>query len=275
MNSSNTFVRSLRSRRRYDRLHRGSAAALAVAALIGATPVASASTTSPDQSAEPDYTEAFDGPDGLVTNEFAFRKPDDPTAVISESWTVTSGSLFVRDGHGWSGSIDRNSPDPASAEATGSAVFRALPTVTIDGDTQVDVDVLPIALVDDQATDWDGFHVLVRVHSDQEFYSVSVLRRDGTIVIKRKDPGGPANGGTYTTLASGDLPMALGEWHHVKVETTDVTGAVRITLWVDEVPVLEAIDAGETGPPLVGPSGVGIRGDNLEFSIDDLTVTAS
>ena len=29
---------------------------------------------------------------------------------------------------------------------------------------------------------------------------------------------------------------------------------------------------GEHAPPITGPTGIGIRGDNLEFTIDDLAV---
>lgn len=270
MNCSNASVTSPRSRRRRDRL-RVTAVAGAAALALAATSAAAGSPVDP--AAPPAFVDAFDGVDGLITNEFAYRNADDPAAVSSAAWTVTSGSLFVRDGYAWTGSVDHDSPDPASAEATGSAVFRALPTVAVTGDADVELDVLPIALVDQEPTDWDGFHILVRVHSDHEFYSVSAMRRDGTIVIKRKDPGGPSNGGTYTTLASGTLPMALGEWHHLLVETRDVTGGVRITLWIDGVPVLEAIDAGETGAPLTGSSNVSVRGDNLEFGIDNVAVT--
>lgn len=230
-----------------------------------ASPPAGAATPGP-------FLDAFDVPDGLITNEFAYRNGDDPDAVASSTWTVTSGSLFVRDEYAWSGPVDHDSPGPTSAETTGSAVFRALPSITVAGDADVELDLLPIALVDQTPTDWDGFHILVRVHNDHELYAVSAMRRDGTIVIKRKDPGGPSNGGTYTTLASADLPMSLGEWHHLRVETVDVTGGVRITLWVDGSPVLEAIDAGETGTPLSGPSGVSIRGDNLEFGVDNVAV---
>lgn len=246
-----------------------------VAFIGGAT--AGASTVPVANTAVPVFATSFDGPDALITNEFAYRNAGDPSAAVSPEWDLTSGSLFVRDGHAWSGLVDAESPDPASAEHTGSAVLRAHPRVTVDGDSTVSLALRPLALAEDgqgeQVQAWDGFHVLVRFKDDRDFYAVSVLRRDGVIVIKRKTAGGPSNGGTYDTLAEGQLPMGLGDWHAISVETVDRDGAVRITLWIDGVPVLEAFDAGELGPPLTGPAGVALRGDNLEFEVDDLVIT--
>ena len=39
----------------------------------------------------------FSGPNGLVTNEFAFFNQHNPATVRSPTWIVTSGSLFVHD----------------------------------------------------------------------------------------------------------------------------------------------------------------------------------
>ncbi|CAN5813094.1 hypothetical protein BH24ACT5_BH24ACT5_05430 [soil metagenome] len=47
---------------------------------------------------------------------------------------------------------------------------------------------------------------------------------------------------------------------------------MRIVLSVDGERVLEAIDAGEYGPPVTGTTTVGVRGDNAEFGIDDLVI---
>jgi hypothetical protein len=70
------------------------------------------------------FRDTFDRPDGLVTNEWAFRHPDDRDAVVSPDWYMTSGSLFTSGKAGWSGVPDRRAPDAASADGTGSAVFR-------------------------------------------------------------------------------------------------------------------------------------------------------
>ncbi len=107
---------------------------------------------------------------------------------------------------GWTGPPDHESPSPDSSGATGSAVFRAFPRVQTDGDSIVSLRLHAIGFVDESnRQDWDGVHVLTRVRSEAEFYSVSVLRRDGLIAITRKRPGGPSNGGTYVTLASAEV----------------------------------------------------------------------
>ena len=88
-------------------------------------------------------------------------------------------------------------------DATGSAVFRM---VSLERDFD-DVDVSVTLRVDDLVTD----HRTPRrtttartsgcaTESDRELYAVSVDRRDGTMIIKKKCPGGTDNGGTYYDL---------------------------------------------------------------------------
>src|SRR5438552_2313443 len=40
------------------------------------------------------WQDRFDGPDGLITNEYAYWNFADPAAARSPGWDVTSGSLF-------------------------------------------------------------------------------------------------------------------------------------------------------------------------------------
>jgi hypothetical protein len=68
----------------------------------------------------------FSGPNGLVTNEFAYFNAGHPAAVRSPTWIVTSGSLFAHDNTGWTGVPDRGLTGPRSASATDSSVFRAV-----------------------------------------------------------------------------------------------------------------------------------------------------
>ena len=103
---------------------------------------------------------------------------------------------------------------------------------------------------------------------------ISVMRRDGLVTIKRKLPGGPSNGGTYVTLASDRSPDRVSaSGIEVRVETTDRDGAVLITLWLDDVAVLEAVDAGDLAAPITGPTGIGLRADNIEAYFDDLVIS--
>lgn len=242
-------------------------AVLLVAAGLATTAASSAPPT-------PVFVDTFDGEDRLVTNEYAFNNPDSADAVVSDTWQVTSGSMFVRNGVAWTGPIDHESPDPGSAEATGSGVFRAFTRVEAPRDSLITVRLLPITFVDNgEETAWDGAHILVRVQNAVDFYAISVLRRDGTVVIKRKVPGGPSNGGTYETLAAVHAPMTEGEWHDVRIATFDREGAVVIELWLDGANVLTAVDSGQYGRPIAEAGTVGFRADNLEVSFDDLVVT--
>ncbi|MEK8172153.1 hypothetical protein NKH77_31475 [Streptomyces sp. M19] len=61
---------------------------------------------------------------GLVTNEYASRRPGAADARTDPDWLVTSGSLFARWACGWTGVPDGDSPGPDSRRHTGSAVFR-------------------------------------------------------------------------------------------------------------------------------------------------------
>lgn len=237
---------------------------------VAAGDAATTSTLAPDSQV---FVETFDGGDGLITNEYAYIHPRRANATLSAEWQVTSGSLFIRDGAGWTGVPDRESPGPDSEEFTGSAVLRAYPNVEVGDDSVVTMRFRPTTFADDpSAQDWDGIHLLTRYHDEQEFYSVSLIRRDGLVVIKRKLPGGPSNGGTYVTLATARVLLDSNEWHDARVETSGGPDAVRIVLWLDNVRVLEAIDAGELGPPITGPSAIGVWADNFEVAFDDLEI---
>lgn len=221
-------------------------------------------------------TDDFDGPDHLITNEWATYNPADVDAVASPVWLVTSGSFFTRDGAGWTGAPDAGRPDAASARATNSAVFRA---VTRRADIEDAVVAFRLRLDRFVATPqtpvhpWDGVHVFLRYVSERRLYVVSVNRRDGGVAVKKKVSGGDANGGTYITLASRGAPAPTGAWHDYAVEAHSLGNAVAIRLVRDGTVVLETTDAGVGGPPITGAGRVGLRGDNAEFVVDDFRVT--
>ena len=202
----------------------------------------------------------FNGPDGLITAE---GQP----VPSGEPWEMTSGSLFRNDGTGWSGVPD---------DATGSTVFRMV-SVQRDFDN---VDVSMRLRVDDLVTtertpaqDYDGAHIWVRYESDRELYAVSVDRRDSTMIIKKKCPGGTDNGGTYYDLndSAPGAPIPFGQWQQVTVGVHDQPdGSVKITANRDGLS-MEAVDTGVGCAPLRG-GGVGIRGDNAELRFARIVV---
>lgn len=216
--------------------------------------------------------------DGLVSNELAYREPDDPDVTRSQDWIVTSGSLFADDGAGTSGSIDGGSPDALSEDDTGSAVLRAVTRRTF-GDVRVDLDLRVEDMTTTKRTpavDFDGVHLFVRYASGENLYSVDLCRRDGTATIKRKSPNEDSeNGGDYVTLAEGRLSCPTGEWRPMAVIVADVEDGVAITLLDGDREVLSVVDEGDDSPPpLTGPGRIGLRGDNTKFSFRDLTVSA-
>jgi hypothetical protein len=258
------------------------AAALTVAASLWAA--AGSCTPVPPPTTDPSPTtvlfqDRFDRPDGLLTNEYATWNPANGDSVSSADWVQNSGSLFVRSGAAWSGVPDGGSPDATSTTATGSAVLR----VTTRRQDLASVRVRLLLRVDrlvttsrTPATDWDGVHVLLRYRSEEQLYYASVDRRDGSLAIKKKCPGGTTNGGTYTTLAAtppGSHPIPYGTWHQAAVGVVDnADGSVTIRIFRDGQRVLQAVDRGAGCAPIRGGGAVGIRGDNAQFAFDDFSV---
>ena len=209
--------------------------------------------------------DSFTGPDGLVTS--AGHPSDDSL------WMVTSGSLFRSDNAGWTGRPD----DGQSPDANGSAVFRM---VSKDRDF-ADVTVrMRLRVSDFVATDgtpeqaYDGAHVWVRYQSEFELYAVSVDRRDGTMIVKKKCPGGTSNGGTYVDIGEGlsSVPVLLDRWQQIEVTVRNMSdGSVAISGIRDGLR-MNVIDRGVGCPPLRAPGGVGLRGDNAELWFDDIRV---
>jgi hypothetical protein len=170
--------------------------------------------------AGPLLAEVFTRPDGLITNEHASWSPSDPAAVVSGTWRVTSGSLFADGNNAWTGVPDDRQPDAGSAHGTGSAVFRLVTRRTDLGDVQVSLRLRNLGLVSTARTPpaaWDGVHLFLRYQSQYQLYYASVNRRDATVLVKKKCPGGSENGGTYYLLGSpvGDQPIRFGAWQRL------------------------------------------------------------
>jgi hypothetical protein len=235
----------------------------------------STTTTTAQPTDRVQFSDSFTHPDGLMTNEYAFWNPTSSNRVDDPNWEMTSGSLFARSGLGWSGAPDNIEPNATSSNGTDSAIFRM---VTRRNDfTNVDVSVRLrhegfVATSSTPAVAWDGIHLFLRYVSEESLYYASVNRRDNTTQIKKKVPGGPSNGGTYYTLASGRFTVVQGSWQDVSATIVDRSdGAVIIRLFANGALVASAIDTG-VGGPVLRSGGLGLRGDNSQFSFDDFVV---
>ena len=240
-------------------------------ALVASVLVATASP-------QPLLSDFTNRPDGLITNEFAFRNPMAPGAKGDAIWELTSGSLFAQGGRGYSGVPDHVSPNAASSNGTNSAVFRARTKRSDFGDVTVAFDLQVQRFYDNTGVPphaYDGVHVWLRYQSEFSLYAVTVNRRDNIVVIKKKAPGGPSNGGTYYELVSQKFPATLGKVQHVEATAHNNTdGSVAIKLAINERQLISVTDSGSVGGPAISHVGrVGIRGDNCEFYVANLTVS--
>lgn len=244
---------------------------LAVFALVATTLVLTCTDTRPGPVL---LADRFDRPDGLISNSRA----DDPGAASDPVWRVTSGSLFARRQAAWSGPVDSGRSDPASGTSTGSAVLRIHTRADDFADVEVALRLRIDRLVSTDRTPpqaWDGVHLWLRYRSPQKLYSVSVARRDGTVALKKKCPGGPSNGGTYYTLASAPSHrFDRARWVDVGASAVNERSGVRLRLIQEGRAVLDVVDRGEGCPPLRAAGAIGVRGDNAEMAFDDVTVRA-
>jgi hypothetical protein len=217
---------------------------------------------------------------GLITNDFAYFNPDDRRAVRSPIWLVTSGSLFARNGAAWTGRPDSVRPNARSTNGTGSATFRVVTRPRDFENVAVSFDLLTRRLLGRDVGaihNWDGVHVFLHYRSQHSLYVVTLVRRDGLDVVKKKRPGGSANGGTYITLGSPTPERpAFGRWQHflVTIRTLPQSGTVSIAAYLDNRRLLSVVDKGRGGSPLNDPGAVGIRGDNADFEFAHFQISA-
>lgn len=212
----------------------------------------------------------------LITNEVAYFDPASH-APVDRNWIVTSGSLFGDAGTGWTGPIDAEQPDTLSRVHTDSAVFRLVTRRSDFRDVAVRFEFDLAGLTSTPRTPaqtYDGLHVFLRYGSAQQLYAVSVFRRDGLVVVKKKTPGGPVNGGDYVTLASARAPVPTRRWNAATVTIRTSGGRTRFALTLNGKLVLQAVDTGaRLGPALTAAGRVGLRGDNADFRFRRFTAT--
>jgi hypothetical protein len=211
---------------------------------------------------------------GLITSESAHW--NNSASAQNSPWELTSGSLYAKDGTGWTGVPDAKAP---SAGGNNSAIFRLTTKQADFGDVAVNFDLKNNGLSSTSvtpATDWDGAHIFLRYQSEESLYYASVNRRDNTVIIKKKVPGGPSNGGTYHNLGSGSYTVPFNSWQSVQATVkNNPNGSVAITLSANGKQLLSVTDNGSIGgAPIRNVGKVGIRGDNANLQFKDFTVTS-
>jgi hypothetical protein len=280
LTASSERTRGIASNRaRWLRMTGRRRAAVALGACAAAAVIAIGAYEYVSLSSRPLLSDQFSQPDGLITNEFAYYNPHSAAARTSPVWIATSGSLFARDHAGWTGVPDVGTPGPASSPVTDSSVFRV---VTRRSDFQNVAVSFGLNVQRFGRTpagsdlSWQGVHVFLRYQSQDLLYVVSVDRRDGRVVIKKKVPGGPSNGGAYYTLGIADEHAVSGRWEQVRVSVTNSGANVVLRAWLDGKQVLTATDDGVgDAAPITQPGRVGLRGDYTEFMFRSFTISGS
>ena len=223
------------------------------------------------------FGDSFTRPDGLITNDFATYNPGAAGIKVSPYWQSASGSLFARNNYAWTGAPDTIVSNASSSNGTGSAIFRLFTKRTDFGDVSVRFKLFNQGLVTTTRTpaqNYDGVHIWLRYQDETKLYVASVNRRDGWIVIKKKGPGGPSNGGSYYDLAPAvRFAVPYRSWHTVEARAQNQNdGSVELKLLVNGSVLISAVDRGTGGAPLLAPGRVGIRGDNCDFFFDEFRV---
>ncbi len=222
--------------------------------------------------------DTFPYPDGLITNEYAFWNAGSPGIFTNPNWEMDSGSFFCSGNAGWTGIPNDTAPNVNSSNGNNSSIFRLNTKRGDFGDVAVSFDLLNQGLNSSNATppvDWDGLHIWLHYQTEYQLYYASINRRDNTVVIKKKVPGGPSNGGTYYELTP-YVPHAVpyNTWQQVKATVkTNSNGTVTIELFSGSTLLISATDDGHIGgPPITGPGKVGIRGDNANLKFKNFKV---
>lgn len=222
-------------------------------------------------SAQTVFTDHFQEQDGLVANAYAVAHATEPGVARSPDWEVTSGSLLVQRGVGWTGVPDDTPPNVGSTNGTGSAVFRLFTARGDFQDAAFSFDLLNAGLTTSSSTPavaWDGAHAVARYQSEDRFYYFSLNRRDETALIKKK--AGPS---FYDLSRAVPAAVPYGNWQKFRVTVQDgADGSVALTLWRDGNVIVQAVDRGTAGPPIRYPGRFGIRGDNANLKFGHVKV---
>jgi hypothetical protein len=212
--------------------------------------------------------ESFDGPDGAFATSDAFWGSADQGAAENAGWFAESGAMQRRSGTG------------VAADGTFRMWTRRTDFQNVRAEMDLKVDALPNLRGD--TAGWDGVKFWLRRQlctpepncgrvSDpnaQAGYTAEMGLRDGRVYIQKKV------GSTYSLLsATPSNPIPYGSWMRVGgVVRNNADGSVTIQVLRNGKVLVEVTDRGTGGAPLRNPGRIGLRADNAQINIDNLSV---
>jgi hypothetical protein len=242
-----------------------SAGAVVVAVMLGLT-VGNAGPERPLL-----FREGFDGPDGVITNHYAYFEPDDPKAHRSPDWEMESGCALRRADVLWTGEPTMTLPNRDCTNGTGSAVFRMWTKRDDFGDVAVTFVLRNNGYIE-EGESWDGVKVYLRRQDGDNFYTAEVNRRQGNVIIQRKCEGEYA---LLSQVRGNSTPARIDGWEPVGGSVINrPDGSVLIEVERGGGVALEAVDPPGSCDALRRPGRIGIRGDRTDFNADELEVRA-
>lgn len=229
------------------------------------------------------FNDPLNGPDRIVTNEYVHWSNQGKCPYASSVWDMTSGTLMIKDGSGYSGIPTAESNVPCdSAVKNNSAVFRLNTKESDFSNVAVSLDYKPVEQGNGGVADhsYDGIHIWVGYQSQYALYAATIFRWDTNLVIKKKIPieqsqcSDPSNQGCYYYLSDEtkhpDLTKS-GVWHHAEIDFTTTGDNSKIKESIDGIEVFDITDNKINGPAYKS-GAVGVRGDNTEFYFKNFTV---
>jgi hypothetical protein len=243
-----------------------------------------------------DGFDSANGPNGLITNEYAGWHSSDTTAVQSSLWRSDGGSLFSAATTGpsgeaiqaaYTGQLDSSAADRYSQSYTHSNKMRFWTKASGYGDVRLEADIKLTEWSSEVPSTWGGFKFYLRREqgvTESPFYTVEPYIKDGHVYIQKKclgDTGGGnySTGGTYYLLASkSGLSAPLGSWQKIAATAhTNSDGSVTISLYRNGALLLQAVDRGVrsdgAGCAPLAAGHVGFRSDFVQYYLDNFAVT--
>lgn len=240
---------------------------------VSAEPVSSKlSKTSPIASNYNDviFSDPFNDRDGIISNEFSYWHANKACPYSSPLWNITSGTLFAKNGVGYSGNPTKQTSSICNSNiATNSAVF-TMDTKQNDFENvkiSLDYKLGAHSISTDTGNSYDGLHLLLGEKDTQNTYTVSLFRWDSVAVIKKKVAGNYFNLANEKTTQSN----SLNTWHHADIYFTTNDTSVKIEENIDGNTTVSSIDKNSYGESYKN-GAVGIQGNNTEFYIKNFTI---